>query len=271
MRRRTGVAAAVSGIALSALLLGTPIQAAAWDETDESAVDAMPSGDLTDAEEDALDDREEAAAPEAPALSFLSDQPVTRTYTDGSTDTASGPLPSQCNSPTWEQNGICLMWRAPKGKNSNVRTSDPGQDLPKGRYGRPTYKQGESGFPATKFDMLDALIDKYEVPRPNRKADTANKGEWFVYQIYGPSMDPQPTYEQTWKFGISQMKRGDRRPKEQLPKCKHKGDTPYDCDYRRRREEINGRFRARMWEAAYFANYRRIMDGDCPPGAKKCI
>jgi len=251
------------------------MDAAAWDGSDEAALDAMPSGDLTEAEEEALDDQEEAAAPEPPTLTFLSDQPVTRTYAGGSTDTAYGSLPSECNSPTWQDNGICVMWMSPKGKNSNVRTSQAGGNLPKGRYGRPTYGMHEASYPHTAFEMLDALIDKYPVPRPNPKAPSARKGEWFVYQIYGPaiSVNLKPTYGETWKFGISQMRLGDKRPRSQLPKCRPhpQGQGPYDCDYRRRREGINGRFRARMWEAAYFANYRRIMKGDCPEGAKKCI
>lgn len=66
------------------------------------------------------------------------------------------------------------------------------------------------------------------------------------------------------------MRLGNRRPASQLNKCEAGAPIQWFCKYRRRQEDIQGRYRARMWEANYFANYVRVM-GRCPPGAPKCI
>lgn len=181
-----------------------------------------------------------------------------------------GPLPAQCDVYRQIKNS-CLFAAAGLGPmRSPLRAPRAGipsrpKTLPASNWGTPkryidrfvTYHTGKR--------ILRELIAMYDVPKPGRKEFRKNH-KYKVYVIW-LNMG-KPKLSQVWKYGITS--KGKKRPKSQVWKCEENRPEYYTCTWRWLRTDIRGFYRARWWEATYFANYKRVF-GNCPPGARRCI
>lgn len=158
------------------------------------------------------------------------------------------------------------VW-APRSGNGGAVT------LPAPKWGAPThYKAVKITYSTTRY-TLQSLIDHQKVPNPNPNSRKAKKERNVRYRLYVVNWD-EPTLQHTWKYGISRADQGERRPKTGRKDCLDyiKRDYPpwaYNCHWRWvRKNKLVGYYQARLWEAGYIAQYKRIL-GYCPPGQRK--
>jgi hypothetical protein len=111
-----------------------------------------------------------------------------------------------------------------------------------------------------------------KVPWPKAEGTNLDLVEHNVYMLWGKKDSGAKIL---FKYGITKTSLGDVRPKRQLPDCrshmKALGDDDPECSWMWLRRETARRLEARRIEAAYFTEYTIRHDGDCPPGATKCM
>jgi RHS repeat-associated protein len=71
----------------------------------------------------------------------------------------------------------------------------------------------------------------------------------------------------TWKYGITAVPPGWKRPYSQLSKCRR---SWYECKVGKRVRRFGNRRDARKWEIGRYRAYQYRNDGRCPPGSRKC-
>jgi len=161
-----------------------------------------------------------------------------------------------------------LAWNA--GTEVPNSTGDDGS-MPTSNWGKVHPPVHENIVDTTNLEILRSIIRQQpRVPMPDpdsKKAQDTDKDN-VRYMIYMLHMPDRPTLNRTWKYGITTT--DGYRPNRQLSKCNKNRDPTEKCGWRALRVEVRGFYRARMYEAAYIANYVRKHDRhQCPPAQVK--
>lgn len=145
-------------------------------------------------------------------------------------------------------------------------TEDDGS-MPAGKWGMVKPPVHEKVVDTTNLEILRSIIQqqpRVPMPDPNSKKAQDTDRDNVRYMIYMIYMNDRPTLNRVWKYGITTTE--GYRPNRQLSKCNENQDPTEKCGWRPLRTEVRGFYRARMYEAAYIANYvRKHASHDCPP------
>lgn len=112
-------------------------------------------------------------------------------------------------------------------------------------------------------------IKKFGVAMPCYKCDKRKKRKKKKYRIYQVYYTVSIGSSHLYKFGFAKKKlpkKAVKRTQERL--CNKNVPKRFGCYFLWSRDKVKGWFRARMWESAYVARYKKFLETGCPPGNK---